>query len=455
MHPLPPSPSRPARAARRASRAAFALLAALTFGALAAGQPPAAQPPKEKEPEKKEPEKKDAKAPAEPKWPTDINGKDIKAVMKDMEDPDPTVREFAARMLPGFGPPSQKGDVSKLLLKRMTAERDPGVRFAVWSTVGAIAFDSETDNKEAIRILSDVVDTGLSGGSSRYQAVQTITMFGAKGSAAIPALSGKAASDASYETRRVIASCLGRVGFSETTGPNMRALTSLADHFAKDESAAVRMEALQSLLLLGPPWAEVRKPGDKTVPPTEPKAAATIIRYMKLRVGDPKVKQLGLEKDRQVEIWARLVLMRFDPKELNEDNLEAFAKHLSNPDVGVRVQALQAIAMMGEAGARKLTAVVGLLREKDQPLQLTIATVQVLDAMAGGAKDALPDLRKFVAETKKDGEKIGGSKPAEQLTAEELQNKKNNEALITLTEKAIKHIEEAKAPTPIPVDPKK
>ncbi len=106
MHPLPPSRSRPAPGARGASRAALALLAALMFGALAAAQPP--KEPDKKEPEKKEPEKKEPTKAPEPRWPTEINGKDIKAVMKDMEDPDPTAREFAAKMLPGFGPPAQK-----------------------------------------------------------------------------------------------------------------------------------------------------------------------------------------------------------------------------------------------------------------------------------------------------------------------------------------------------------
>ncbi|MDY3552553.1 HEAT repeat domain-containing protein [Gemmata sp. JC717] len=453
MHPLPPSPSRPAPGARGASRAALALLAALMFGALAAAQPP--KEPDKKEPETKEPEKKEPTKAPEPRWPTEINGKDIKAVMRDMEDPDPTAREFAAKMLPGFGPPAQKGEVSKLLLRRMVAEKDPGVRFAVWGAVGEIAFDSEADNKEAIRILAQIIDTAQSGGPSRYQAVQTITRFGYKGEPAVTALTGTAMTDVSYETRRVIAHSLGRVGGNESTGPNMKALTALADRLARDESAAVRMEALQSLLYLGPPWAEVKKPGDKTPPAIKTESAAVIIKYMKARVGDPKHKVVGLEKDRQVEIWARLVLMRFDPKEVNEDNLEAFARHLTNPDVGVRVQALQAIAIMGEAGARKLEAVAGLLREKDQPLQLTIAAVQVLEAMGGGAKGALPELRKFVTEIRKEGEKIGGSKPAEKLTAGELQNKKNNEALITLVEKAIKSIEDAKGTTTFQPDPPK
>jgi HEAT repeat protein len=397
MQPASPSVTPPNRGAGRvAFRAAFALLAALLIAALADAQPP------KKDTDKKEPEKKEPTKPPEPKWPTDINGKGIQDVMKDMEDPDPTIREFAARTLPGFGPPAQKGAVSKLLIKRMTVERDPGVRFAVWGAVGSIPFDSEADNKEALRLLIEVVDTAPSGSSSRFQAVQTIAMFGSKGRGAITALTGVASSDVSYETRRVIAGALGRIGFHEETGPNMKAMTKLADVFAKDVSAAVRMEALQALMMLGPPWAEVKKPDAKTAPPIDTKSAKVIIDYMKHRVGDPKTKTPGLEKDKQVEIWARLVLMRFDAKEINEENLEAFARYLTGSEVGVKIQALQAIAMMGETGAKKLDAVVRLLSEKDQPLQLTVATVQVLQAMGAGAKPALPDLRKFAAETKKE-----------------------------------------------------
>src|SRR5262245_16712142 len=79
--------------------------------------------------DKKEPDKKD---PPEYKWPTDINGKDISAVMKDMEDKDPTIREFAARTLPLFGPPAQKEKVSELLIRRMKVEMDPGVKCSIY-----------------------------------------------------------------------------------------------------------------------------------------------------------------------------------------------------------------------------------------------------------------------------------------------------------------------------------
>lgn len=469
MQPASPSVVSPARGAGPvALRGMFALLLALLVSAVMNAQPTAAgaaQPTKKetdkKEPDKKEPEKK------EYKWPTEINGKNIDAVMKDLTDLDPVNREYAARTLPNFGPAAQKEQVSKLLIDRMKKEPDPGVRFALYTAVGSIAFDNNNDNTEALRILSEVVDLAPSGSSSRYNAVQTIAMFGPRGYGTITKLTGVAAKDAAHETRRVIASALGRVASSEETGPNMVAMRSLADHFAKDPSAAVRMEALQSLMLLGPSWAEVKKAGAKENPPIKVKDAEEIVRYMKLRVGDPKLKTTGLEKDKQVEIWARLVLMRFDPKEINEDNLDAFAKHLTGGDIGVKVQALQAIAMMGELAGKKVDSVARLLSDKDLPMQLTLVTVQTLAAMGAGAKPAIPKLKEFLTEVNKTIDKlkeeeakmktemnkiaiadVEKKKEAENALRGKEYERKTGEEVVKLIESVIKHIDSAKPTSP-------
>lgn len=393
MQPALPSAVAPRGADPAALRGLFALVLALSVAAVVGAQPP-------KEPDKKEPPK-----PPEVKWPTEINGRDLAAMMKELEDPDPTVREFAARQLPAFGPPAQKGAVSKMLIERMTRETDPGVRYAVYGAVGAISFDAEADNKEALRLLIAAAETAGPGSAARLNAVQSIGLFGPKGYGAITAMAeGKSIGDPSYETRRTVATALGRIGFSETTGPNFKALKALADHLAKDPSASVRMEALQSIMLLGPPWAGVRKADDKVNPPLDVKSVAVIIGYMKTRVGDPKAKppRPGLEKDKQVEIWARLVLMRFDPAEINEDNLEALARHLTGAEVGVKIQALNAIGIMGELAAKKLDAVRQVLNQENQPRPLTAAVVNVLVAMGAGAKPAVPDLRKLSEVAKKE-----------------------------------------------------
>ncbi len=413
------------------TRAPFAALLALSVAAFAAAQDP-----------KKDPDPKDAKAP-EFKWPTDVNGKDIYAVMKDMESTDPLIREFAVSTLPLFGPPAQKGDVSKLLLKRMVSEKDPGVRAAVYAAVGQISFDSPADNKEALRLLTDAVSNGAPGGITRMNAVQTIATFGPKGSGAITFLTGAAMNDPAYATRQSLARTLAHIGFDETSGPNMLALTALADRLARDECAAVRMEALQGLVKLGPPWAELRKKDAKGPVAIKAADAAVICKYMRARIGDPKAKLQPLEKDKQVEIWARLVLMRFDPKEVNEENLDAFAKFLTGAEVGVKAQALNALAMLGEGSTKKVLDIVRLVENKDENIQVQIAAVNALGAIGAGAKEALPPLRKLLAETKAE------------LPKKKDDDKKITEEMIKLLERVIKHIDEAKPISPAVSEPPK
>ncbi len=496
---------------RPASRGAAVVLLALLVAAVVDARPPAAAQPDKKEPEKKEPEKKepDKKEP-EFVWPTEINGKDIHAVVKNLDDSDPVVREFAATMLPSFGPPAQKGEASKALVKRMKEEKDPGVRIAVFTAVGKLQFENEGDNQEALRILAQVIDTGVPGGLGRLHAIQTVTMFGAKGERAITALTGVAMNDPAYTTRQNIAIALGRVGFSETTGPNMKALTALADKLSTDPSAAVRMEATQSLMLLGPPWAAVKKPAHFTLttqamkdlkealvpapvlaklgavpnkgaqrveferdvgkvltadewnkfgelitihsrvpepdPPIDTKAASSIIRLMRVRIGDPKTKPptRGEEKDKQVEIWARVVLMRFDPNEVNDENLDAIARYLSGSEIGVKLQALSAIKLVGEGAARKLPDVVRVMEAKDATNETLVASITAVAAMGAGAKPALPNLKKLLEEKKKAHTakelELAKKKEDVQLTGEEFALKE----IVKLIETAISIVEKAK-----------
>jgi HEAT repeat protein len=407
-----------------------------------------------KEPEKKEPEKKE-----EYKWPTEINGKDIKATMKDLEDPDPVIREYAARNLPGYGPAAAKKDVSKLLLKRMSVEKDPGVKAAVFAAVGGNSFDSDADNTEALRMLVAVVDapSGVHGGMLRMAAIQSISQFGPRGSVAITALTGVALNDPSYGTRQNIAIALRQIGFDETAGPNMRALTALADKLARDESAAVRMAALESLMLMGPPWAAPHKPDDKMPVQIDTKNADTIIKHMRTRIGDPKTKAPGAEKDKQAEMWARLVIMRFDPKEINDENLDAIARYLTGADSGIKIQALQVLQYLGESASKKMADVLRLLEDKDASAGVTIGAINVLGSMGAGAKGAVPDMQKFLALKKKElaAKKIELAKNEKDLNL--ITQVATLEALIKLLEGAIKHIEESKpiSPSEAKSDPKK
>jgi HEAT repeat protein len=403
----PRSPFVSLAALRGACAAVLALAVGAAVGAAAPPLPtgvrqavPVRAQPGKKDADKKE-EKKDEKK-DEIKWPTEVGGKHLHDLVREINDPDPSVRNAAVHTLPLFGPVIREKPASTALLHRLTIEPDPAVKVALIGVVAGVhPFKEEAENKEAVSALAAIVDNGAPGGLSRLVAVQALAAFGAKGEAAVTRLTGVAIRDPSYETRRQIAIALGQVGINDKTGPNVRALTYLADTLAKDPAAGVRMEAMQSLMLLGPPWDGEKQGKDQ--PPINEKDRDAVVKFIKTRVGDARAKPPvpGLEKDKQVEIWARLVILRFDPREINDDNADTFAPFLTNADPRVRSQALQALILLGEGAGKRLKDVLALVEDKDTPPYLAVHGIQAISAMGAAAKPALPNLKKMLDEKKK------------------------------------------------------
>jgi HEAT repeat protein len=306
----------------------------------------------------------------------------------------------------------------------MRAEPDPGVKFTVFTTVATLGLE-DSELQDGIAYLANIVDEGAAGGVSRYHAVKSLAMFGSKAEGAITKLTGRACNDPAYETRRTIAETLARVGFNEKSGPNLKALNCLAATLAKDRSAAVRMAALQSLVYLGPPWAG--PPVGKGLPgPTDWTACKTVVENMKSRLVVRKT--LGIvEADKQLEIWCRVVLMRFDQKELaNEDHLNEITKNLSpTSELGPKLQALQALVLFGERAGTQVDNVVPLLTDED-PIVLG-AALATLASMGVEGKPALTRLEE-----------------TEKLWSEKLEKRKKEEdfkkAVINLKPEEVKRV---------------
>ncbi len=379
------------------SRVLAAFILSVLLAATVSSQPPVAAAG--------QPDPKESKGPTPlptPKWPDKIGEKDIKSWVKDLTDPDPVIRQAALNTIPNFGPEVSKKEASKAILNRMRfpaeggggGEPDPGVRITLYDAATLIGFLDAKDETEAIRLLGVSVDQGQKGGVARRHAVQALASIGPKAESAVHLVAGVALQDSSYETRQSIARCLGQIGQNTTKGPNVLALHRLADTLAKDISVAVRMEALQALVMLGPPWDSPKKEGAKGPPPINQKAADVVADAMRARLGITKSKVIPIETDKQAEIWCRVVLMRFDPvKEINDDNLGAIAKHCAAKIPGPRVQALQALGIFGEQAGSKVDAVVGVLDDDDlQVLQTGLAT---LASMGVKAQGAIPELEKM------------------------------------------------------------
>jgi hypothetical protein len=101
-----------------------------------------------------------------------------------------------------------------------------------------------------------------------------------------------------------------------------------------------------------------------------------------------------VEHDKQLEIWCRIVLMRFDQKELEkEDHLEAITKNFDpTSELGPKLQALQALALFGERAGTQVDKVVPLLSD-GEPVVVT-AALTTLAAMGEKGRPALDQLEK-------------------------------------------------------------
>ena len=353
------------------------------------------------------PSAKDSGKPKDAEWPKEVNGRDVMAYLKDCGDPDPAMREVGLRTLPAFGPSVKKivdkegrNLFSRAVLKCMGEnEKDTGVRTAAYATAAVMGFEDADDTKEAIRHLCIGIDKGVPGGSGRQHAVQALAAFGTKAENAVQNLIAAPVVDPAYETRRSVAFTLARIAFNESTGPNQRALTCLTSQLAADASAVVRLEALQSLALLGPPWEGRHTGGDKVPPKLDMKAVDAHVAALKKRLAPAPAKaseksSAGLvERDKQVELWVRFVLMRFDTKEINDDNINAVARAVFHPDQGPRIQALAILSMMSDVGAKKIADIVKALGDDD--LVVVQSAINTLVGLGYHSKSALNDLRKL------------------------------------------------------------
>ena len=363
-------------------------------------------------------------------WPTEIGGKDAKGYIKDLSDPDPAIKVIALQTLPLFGPTVKKASApdgkttdgkityGKAVLARMNGETesDPWVRLAAFELVTRMGyFEDDLDPKEAVRILGVCAQGNP---ALRPQAVQTLGAFGSRGEPSVQYLiGGPVLADPSYQTRLYIATTLGQIGIDEKTGPNPRALNCLVNVLIHDKSVAVRLEAMQALVVLGPPHHKesvpnLKIPGKKIERMIiDTVATKPYIDAVKKRLA-PHVPKAGetlnatgvVEPNKQVEIWARVVLMRFDPvDEVNKENLDGVTKYIKGPELGPKIQGMYVLGMLGEIGARRIDDVVRELANEDPYIVYNAATA--LAAMGPAAKPAIPELEKLKMRGKDEDEK--------------------------------------------------
>jgi HEAT repeat protein len=304
-------------------------------------------------------------SPSNSSVPQQILGKTLDEWIRQIDNPDPSVREHAIRVAMLFGPSARRAipalvrqvtntnDFSPLanaiiaLGQLMTAEKDPAyARSAVDALTQAL------NHQQAI---------------IRYQAATAIRNCGQWARPAVPKLAQMINDRSSWETRQAVCYALGTAGRDEQGYPNILALRALVDAI-DDPSKEVRAAALQSIISLGPP------------------TAANDLATMKNLLE----KRLKTDKDKACVIWVRVAIMAADPKLINDANLTVISKLLKDPELEVAMQAARALFFIGRESKSRLDDLVDALKHENPRMREQV--IQTIERIGPAAERALPAL---------------------------------------------------------------
>lgn len=358
----------------------FVLFVAITFAnaALAQVPPKPTEPPKAGEP--KEPKKKE--------WPQFVDGKDLQSWLKQlnsMTQPDPQQREFALRTLPQFGPEARKPSIVPITNLIFT-DPDPGVRILAISIISNMSYDNREQIKPAVSALNTCLANTTNASIVRLFCVRSLATFGPEAIVALVEIK-RAGSDTAWETRLAVAKALGTIGApaSEKDEPSDLVAKFLLNTMLKDVCGGVRMEAVQSLLAIGPP---------------KPKKPEDYIKDIKLYLEpvEARIKDKTGEKDKGILCWLYLLNILYDDRVLDE-HLKKIASYIKFPDSPVvRMHAINACAALGPKAAPVLPQLAEALNY-DEP-ELVIAAMSAIAQIGKEARGVLPELEKIAAGSK-------------------------------------------------------
>jgi HEAT repeat protein len=318
-----------------------------------------------------------------PEWPKEIDGKDLKGWLVELkESPDGAIREQAVKIIPQFGPSARK-EALNTFVTVLGRETDPGVRVNIIILLGSIAPDDAVEGRKVVEPLKNLLANSANGSPMRLYSARALTNLAAYAQDTLPQY--KAASeDNSWETRLAVAQAMGVIfrPVDEKKGPNLGALDLLKDRLKTEKSAAVRMELVQSLLVLGPPAFKDPMEYPKVVGP-----------YFKAVTDHMKV-----EKDKAIQVWLYMLLMRYDGSQLTDTTIKKIADHVVGPEIPARVAALRALGLLDERAKPYIPTMLDAVK-LDEPTT-KLEALNALSALRTNAREAIPELEKLKNDSK-------------------------------------------------------
>lgn len=296
-------------------RAFFYALA--VAGLLLSPLPSSAQPKDKDKDEKKDTEREEVQSIKQ------IQGRFIADWIRDLESRDPAVRETAMSTLVWFGKAAHQA-LPKIIAE--LRDRDSSLRLTACNTIAAIGLGADNTNvTNGVAELCHMVNTD-SQTPIRYQAILTLSALGQDGRRAIETFKQSMINpNVSWQIRKACAGGLGAVGQGNKNGPpDSRAVLALCGSVLKDPCAQVRLQAVNSLIALGPP----NKMEDQQ----------TVLNAL---------RPLYRDNDKIVMIWSHMATMWMNAK-FEPVHVTPIAAQLKSPDFNTRLEALKALAILGK-----------------------------------------------------------------------------------------------------------
>jgi HEAT repeat protein len=274
--------------------------------------------------------------------PSEIDGENMDAWIKKLSHRDPETRRVAIGTVPNFGAPAAKESIPKIV--DLLGDRDTSVRIEALYILSTNPID---DPKQLTEIITRIDEALLTHSqvSVRIQAALALARIGPVAAKTLPRLLSEYAlrNPNSYELRKAAAFAIGRVAL-RPNGPDPKVLEKLLPSLT-DESATVRADVIESLIVLG------RPSDDKDW-------------QHELRVVNDK---LTTERNEIHLLWLRVLIMRLDAAKITSAYLKPIADALLHKDHRVRMAAVQLIWMMGKAASPQAGALrAGLLLDKSE-----------------------------------------------------------------------------------------
>jgi HEAT repeat protein len=309
----------------------------------------------------------DNKEPEMKKGAQKVDGKTMFEWEKDLrpEVKDPGVKVRAIHALEFYGRDAR--EAVPHILHALLTDPDTSVKVNAVIALGLIGFDAK-DLEKGVSTLARFASRYESQHILRYQAARALGRLGQDAKLAMPTLVYAVRDPASSEIRQSAAFALGSAGWDGRNGPDARAIHALVSAL-HDPCQDVRMEALFSLIVLGPPAQGTDKSAE-------------------LRA----IHELLHDKSGIVQIWARVAIMRLE--KVSAQYLQPIAKYLKDPEPRVRINAARAFYIMGQDAKSSVKDLIYALDDKDPDVVVWVC--MALGEMRSAAKEALPKLEEMV-----------------------------------------------------------